>query len=62
MKKPEPYDRKQGLSAQTFMTQMETYFLTWTMAMGKIEKVYAVLTNMGNNSNTAAWTQPLLEQ
>ncbi|KAB5595388.1 Transposon Tf2-7 polyprotein [Ceratobasidium theobromae] len=62
MKKPEAFDGKRGLSARTFMTQMETYFLTRTVAMGEIEKVYAVLTNMGNNSNAAAWTQPLLEQ
>ncbi|KAB5592147.1 Transposon Tf2-1 polyprotein [Ceratobasidium theobromae] len=62
MKKPDAFDGKRGLSARTFMTQMETYFLTRTVAMGEIEKVYAVLTNMGNNPNAAAWTQPLLEQ
>ncbi|KAB5588124.1 Retrotransposon-derived protein PEG10 [Ceratobasidium theobromae] len=62
MKKPDAYDGKRGLSARTFMKQMETYFLTRTVAMGEIEKVYAVLTNMGNNSSAAAWTQPLLEQ
>ncbi|KAB5587791.1 Retrotransposon-derived protein PEG10 [Ceratobasidium theobromae] len=62
MKKPDAYDGKRGLSARTFMTQMETYFLTRTVMMGEIEKIYAVLTNMGNNPSAATWTQPLLEQ